>query len=143
MCIANPDCVAYYNNVTECLETDGAGLMGALPSSPNAMTVYIDSSLNPGNVVQIKLSVLEFPHLSPDMISRKNVLFSVDCTLSAWSNWDTCSHTCGGGTHQRTRFIDGQAANGGMNCTGNTSESGVCNANPCPSKDCIEFSSLL
>ena len=29
--------------------------MGALPSSPNAMTVYIDSSLDPGNVVKMKL----------------------------------------------------------------------------------------
>ena len=55
LCTANPDCVAYYNNVTECLETDGVGLMGALPSSPNAMTVYIDSSQDPGNAIQMKL----------------------------------------------------------------------------------------
>ena len=57
LCTANPDCVAYYNNVTECLVTNGVGLMGALPSSPNALTVYIDRSLDPGNVAQIRLCV--------------------------------------------------------------------------------------
>ena len=43
-----------------------------------------------------------------------------------------CTKTCGGGTHQRTRSIDVEVANGGTNCTGDAVESGVCNTNNCP-----------
>ena len=49
LCAANPQCVAYYYS-SECHEANGIGLMGALLNSPTAMTVYMDSSLNAGNI---------------------------------------------------------------------------------------------
>ena len=49
LCAANPQCVAYYYS-SECHEANGIGLMAALLNSPTAMTVYMDSSLNPGKI---------------------------------------------------------------------------------------------
>ena len=52
LCAANPQCVAYYYS-SECHEANGIGLMGALLNSPTAMTVYMDSSRNPGNILKM------------------------------------------------------------------------------------------
>lgn len=54
----------------------------------------------------------------------------VDCQMSAWSDWATCSAECGGGTTTRTRTITVQPANGGAAC-GGTSENRACNPEPC------------
>jgi len=55
----------------------------------------------------------------------------VDCAVSAWSDWSTCSATCGGGTQTRSRTVNTPAANGGMACPALT-DSQACNTNPCP-----------
>ena len=53
----------------------------------------------------------------------------------AWSNWETCPVSCGGGDQGRTRLCDNPAPqHGGDDCTGSASESQRCNENPCPSK---------
>jgi hypothetical protein len=49
----------------------------------------------------------------------------VDCI---WSDWSACSAACGGGT--QTRSIAVQAANGGLECEGPTSQ--ACNTQGCP-----------
>ena len=45
-----------------------------------------------------------------------------------WSNWGTCSATCGGGTQTRT-CTNPAPANGGANCEGDATQS--CNTNAC------------
>ena len=50
ICTANPNCVAYYYKSSECHEANGIGLTGALPDSPTALAVFIDSSLDPGKI---------------------------------------------------------------------------------------------
>lgn len=39
-----------------------------------------------------------------------------DCVMSDWSDWNTCSASCGGGTQTRTRSIVTQPTNGGREC---------------------------
>ena len=45
-----------------------------------------------------------------------------------WSNWGTCSTTCGPG--QQTRTIQVQAQNGGTECSGQNTQ--ACNLKACP-----------
>ena len=56
----------------------------------------------------------------------------VDCVWGAWSVWETCSVTCGGGTQERNRTISQPALNNGTDCVGNDTESKSCNNNGCP-----------
>ena len=64
-------------------------------------------------------------------------MLTVNCAFNAWGNWDTCTKTCGGGTHQRARSIGVVVAHGGTNCTGSAIENGVCNAHSCPGSEYI------
>ena len=54
----------------------------------------------------------------------------VNCEWSAWS-WGTCSATCGGGTQSGSRTISQEAANGGTECTGETTTTQPCNTESC------------
>lgn len=54
----------------------------------------------------------------------------VDCVVSDWSEWGTCSATCGGGTQTRTRTVVTPAAFGGAPCPA-MSEYQSCNTQPC------------
>lgn len=59
----------------------------------------------------------------------------VDGVFGAWTDWSACSETCGNGTVLRTRGCDSpEPQYGGANCTGDYSESAVCNLTPCPGK---------
>ncbi len=55
----------------------------------------------------------------------------VDCSVSAWSSWSSCSVSCGAGAAVRTRSVIQQPMNGGQLC-GLTSESSPCTAQFCP-----------
>jgi len=59
----------------------------------------------------------------------------VDCQMTKWSKWGTCSKTCGGGAHTRTRTVEVEGSNGGKVCEA-TEETQECNADACPI-DCI------
>jgi hypothetical protein len=59
----------------------------------------------------------------------------VDCVVSDWSSWGTCSAACGGGDQTRTRTITTQPSIGGAACPDLT-ETQACNTNPCP-VDCV------
>mmetsp|Transcript_26237 Transcript_26237/g.55659 ORF Transcript_26237/g.55659 Transcript_26237/m.55659 type:complete len:1597 (+) Transcript_26237:60-4850(+) len=55
----------------------------------------------------------------------------IDCLLSEWASWSTCTATCGGGQHTRIREIAQPASNGGMPCEGSLSEVKECARNEC------------
>lgn len=55
----------------------------------------------------------------------------VDCVVSTWAPWGSCSKTCGGGTTTRTRTITTQPKNNGKVCPSLTDTSS-CNTQPCP-----------
>ena len=58
---------------------------------------------------------------------RPNLYVSVDCE---WSEWSSCSQTCGPAQASRSILIS--AEHGGQNCTG--ARSRYCNAEKCPGK---------
>ena len=47
-----------------------------------------------------------------------------------WSNWSSCTVTCGGGSRERTRTCGNHAMQGP--CSGSGQETEVCNAQTCP-----------
>ncbi|XP_035676272.1 sushi, von Willebrand factor type A, EGF and pentraxin domain-containing protein 1-like [Branchiostoma floridae] len=58
---------------------------------------------------------------------------SVDGNWTPWSQWSTCSVSCGGGNHSRTReCTNPRPIHGGRNCTGPPTEIGACNTEKCP-----------
>ena len=61
-----------------------------------------------------------------------NFTWTVNCLWGAWSAWETCSVTCGGGTQERNRAKTQDALFGGYECTGNDKETQSCNNNGCP-----------
>ncbi|KFH13639.1 sushi domain (scr repeat) domain-containing protein, partial [Toxoplasma gondii VAND] len=58
----------------------------------------------------------------------------VDCQVTAWGAWSSCSVTCGGGQQDRLRSIVRPAAHGGKECPG-LREVHPCATYPCPT-DC-------
>ena len=61
---------------------------------------------------------------------------SVNCQWGQWTEWASCSVTCGGGTQSSTRFIEQEALNGGARCVGDSIRDRPCNTNGCP-VDCV------
>ena len=54
----------------------------------------------------------------------------VDCLVSSWSAWGSCSKTCGGGTMSRRREIAQQPLQDGLACPV-LEEERACNTEPC------------
>jgi len=54
------------------------------------------------------------------------------CQWGNWSAWGKCRKSCGGGTQVRSRQVANETVNGGVPCTGNTSEQKPCNNDRCP-----------
>ena len=56
----------------------------------------------------------------------------IDGGWSAWSDWGSCSVSCGGGTQTRTRACNNPPPQyGGIACSGSTTESQACNTQSC------------
>jgi len=55
----------------------------------------------------------------------------VDCIFASWGAWSTCSATCGGGMHERSRRVAKEAETGGKACNGTLSEIRECGRNDC------------
>lgn len=64
-----------------------------------------------------------------------------NCTLSDWSLWGTCSVTCGGGQHKRSRQILQHPTSGGEGCrNASLQQLGECGNGRCsgpPPTDCV------
>lgn len=59
----------------------------------------------------------------------------VDGAFTTYTNYSTCSKTCGGGVQVRLRSCTNPEPQfGGKNCTGTYKETKSCNAQPCPGK---------
>jgi len=58
----------------------------------------------------------------------------VHCQATKWSEWSSCSASCGGGTRTRTRTIIQKAEHGGNQCHGGeaTTQTEACNEGCCP-----------
>ena len=69
------------------------------------------------------------------------VFFPENCVWGPWSNWLSCSKTCGGGTETRSRTKTKTKQNGG-NCSESGSESKTCNTQSCPGKQATIFLDL-
>lgn len=56
----------------------------------------------------------------------------VDCTMGDWTQWGTCSTTCGPGSQLRLRGIRVGPANGGQECSADLNETKECDPGVCP-----------
>jgi hypothetical protein len=59
----------------------------------------------------------------------------VNCAVNEWTEWSTCSKTCGGGVATRSRTVHTASGYGGVGCPP-LADSAVCNAPRCP-VDCL------
>ncbi|XP_078499679.1 spondin-1-like isoform X2 [Lissotriton helveticus] len=71
----------------------------------------------------------ERPFMTP--VPSKNITTLLDCEVSQWSSWGLCSHFCGNGSRQRTRYITLKPVNGGNPCP-TVKEKEPCQKAPCP-----------
>ena len=61
------------------------------------------------------------------------IIVTVDCTWSSWSDWTSCSKTCGGGIKEKSRQVQTPAENGGSRCPKSDRLSRIaCNEHDCP-----------
>ncbi|EDO36471.1 predicted protein, partial [Nematostella vectensis] len=59
----------------------------------------------------------------------------VNGVWGSWSEWSTCSVTCGGGTQLHMRVCNNpKPENGGLPCAGAMVEQQSCNMQPCGGK---------
>lgn len=65
----------------------------------------------------------------------------IDCQVSAWSAWSTCTASCGGGSQSRTRSVTQSPSGGGAACPV-LSESQSCNTHGCGTPSYLLLSSL-
>ena len=54
-----------------------------------------------------------------------------DCIWGSWSEWSTCSKSCGGGTQLHFRRVATYETKGGQ-CSGESEEEQECNTDICP-----------
>ena len=81
---------------------------------------------------------------APNLIRKRTVIllcfilllyFTVDGGWSSWSDWKSCSKSCGSGIQERSRSCTRPAPNyGGKSCDGEARESRWCNTHSCPGK---------
>jgi hypothetical protein len=61
-----------------------------------------------------------------------NIVCPIDCIMTTWGSYDTCSTSCGKGFYKRSRKVDTREAWGGQSCPHDVQTSDCNAANPCP-----------
>ena len=70
-------------------------------------------------------------------------IVQIDCQWGEWTEWSSCSLTCGGGVQLRSRVPSRQARNGGEECSGSSAEQQACNSDSCLGKSVSQVSAML
>lgn len=65
------------------------------------------------------------PQSGPQNLER------IDCMVTEWSLWSSCSATCGSGIIQKQRMIKRQPENGGKACPRVLYKKRACHGSPC------------
>ena len=65
-------------------------------------------------------------------------VISVNGVYEAWSEWYSCSLSCGGGEKMRNRTCDGPYY-GGLECNGSSINFALCNNHSCPSEFTVKY----
>lgn len=71
------------------------------------------------------------PIVESKVISKRVDDLPVDCVLSNWTDWSSCSVTCGMGKAERFRNVLVESKNGGLPCPAKTVKRRRCFAPPC------------
>ena len=54
-----------------------------------------------------------------------------ECGMSTWSPWSSCSRSCGGGMHSRSRQCNSGTGGVDCKCDGHRNETQTCNEHTC------------
>ena len=111
--------VSSWSEWTSCTKTCGTGLKSRSRS-------VVQKSANEGT---------QCPKLS-SVRSCAEFRCPTDCVLSTWSDWTTCTRTCGTGTQQRTKMVTQPVLWGGKACA-TSLESRNCATANCP-VNCVQ-----
>ena len=65
-----------------------------------------------------------------ERVELSSIKCDIDCVQSEWSDWSSCSASCGYGNRLRTRRVEKAAGDGGRECGGDR-EVDVCFTQPC------------
>ena len=68
------------------------------------------------------------------------LIVTVDCDWTSWSDWSSCSKTCGAGVREKSRQVKTTAQNDGSPinlrfgspCSGSARQTESCNIQECP-----------
>lgn len=120
-CNSNPcpqNCVMGWDNWSQCSKTCGGGVMTRTEI--------------------VKVPAAHGGQSCPQPYTEEAPCATAQCPrdcISEWSEWSTCSQTCGGGVRSRNRLILQQASRGGAACLGDAVEYEECGTRSCP-QDC-------
>jgi hypothetical protein len=63
----------------------------------------------------------------------------IDCKVSGWSDYGTCSEECGGGVRSKTRTVETSAKYGGSTCPALVLKDPDCNSHACPPRPILNI----
>ncbi len=110
------DCIMEWSNWSNCSKTCGGGMQSRTATIIAPASGGIPCPA-PADLTQLKSCNIQ-------------ACPPVDCIVSDWSSWTTCTASCGGGMQTRTRDIIVHPNNGGSSCP-TLIENQLCNTHQC------------
>ena len=90
--------------------------------------------------MSLLIQVRELSHILDETTPNLNKFLTVNGNWCDWSEWGTCSASCGNGYETRTRVCNCPSnQGGGAICPGASSEERLCGGAPCCSTNCAPF----